>query len=106
MNWLVRIASILGTVLAVFLIDGLVTANIQDYTIRLIALAGLYVTLAVSLNLINGITGQFSVGHAGFYMVGAYTAMLLSEGFYEKQSLGPVAWLIVMLIAGATVLQY
>ncbi len=101
MNWLVRIASILGTVLAVFLIDGLVTANIQDYTIRLIALAGLYVTLAVSLNLINGITGQFSVGHAGFYMVGAYTAMLLSEGFYEKQSLGPVAWLIVMLIAGA-----
>ena len=32
------------------------------------------ITLAVSLNLINGITGQFSLGHAGFMVIGAYTA--------------------------------
>jgi len=34
----------------------------------------IYVILAVSLNLINGITGQFSLGHMGFAAVGAYTS--------------------------------
>jgi branched-chain amino acid transport system permease protein len=36
--------------------------------------AGINVILAVSLNLINGTTGQFSLGHAGFMAVGAYIA--------------------------------
>src|SRR5690606_15237605 len=36
------------------------------------------VMLAVSLNLTNGITGQFSIGHAGFFAVGAYTAGAVS----------------------------
>lgn len=35
---------------------------------------GINVLLAVSLNLINGHTGQFSLGHAGFMAVGAYVA--------------------------------
>ncbi|HEV8544509.1 MAG TPA: branched-chain amino acid ABC transporter permease, partial [Verrucomicrobiae bacterium] len=37
-------------------------------------LVGINIILAVSLNLINGYTGQFSLGHAGFMAVGAYTA--------------------------------
>ncbi len=36
--------------------------------------AGIAVILAVSLNLINGITGQFSLGHAGFMAIGAYVS--------------------------------
>jgi branched-chain amino acid transport system permease protein len=39
---------------------------------------GINVILAVSLNLINGHTGQFSLGHAGFMAVGAYTAAKIS----------------------------
>jgi branched-chain amino acid transport system permease protein len=35
---------------------------------------GINVVLAVSLNVVNGFTGQFSLGHAGFMAVGAYTA--------------------------------
>jgi branched-chain amino acid transport system permease protein len=35
---------------------------------------GANVVLAVSLNVVNGFTGQFSLGHAGFMAVGAYTA--------------------------------
>jgi branched-chain amino acid transport system permease protein len=35
---------------------------------------GINITLAVSLNLVNGYTGQFSLGHAGFMAVGAYAA--------------------------------
>ena len=34
--------------------------------------------LAMSLNLVNGFTGQFSLGHAGFMAVGAYTSAFLS----------------------------
>ncbi len=36
------------------------------------------VILAVSLNLINGFTGQLSLGHAGFMAVGAYSAVILT----------------------------
>ena len=39
---------------------------------------GINVILAVSLNLINGHTGQFSLGHAGFMAVGAYAAAKIS----------------------------
>jgi branched-chain amino acid transport system permease protein len=40
---------------------------------------GINIILAVSLNLINGYTGQFSLGHAGFMAVGAYTAAALTK---------------------------
>jgi branched-chain amino acid transport system permease protein len=39
---------------------------------------GVNVVLAVSLNVVNGFTGQFSLGHAGFMAVGGYTAAKLS----------------------------
>lgn len=39
---------------------------------------GIAVILAVSLNIINGMTGQFSIGHAGFMAVGAYTASVFT----------------------------
>jgi len=41
---------------------------------RMVMLVGFNVILAVSLQLINGFSGQFSLGHAGFMMVGAYLA--------------------------------
>lgn len=44
-----------------------------DYVMHLGVLIGIFIILAVSLNLINGICGQFSLGHAGFWAVGAYT---------------------------------
>ncbi len=44
-----------------------------DYALIAVAM-GVNVVLAVSLNVVNGFTGQFSLGHAGFMAVGAYTA--------------------------------
>lgn len=101
MNWGVRIASIVGTLAVLFLADWLCSSFIDDYVVRLFALAGLYVTLSVSLNLINGITGQFSIGHAGFYMVGAYTALVASKTLYDAQPLGAAGWLVVTMLLGA-----
>ena len=50
---------------------------LNDYAIRILNLAAIYVILAVSLNLTNGFTGLFSLGHAGFMSIGAYTTALL-----------------------------
>ena len=44
------------------------------YYYQILVLAGINIILAVSLNLTNGVAGQFSIGHAGFYAVGAYTS--------------------------------
>jgi len=50
----------------------------MDPFIKRILNTGLiYAILGVSLNLINGFTGQFSLGHAGFMAIGAYTSALL-----------------------------
>ncbi|HEX5100579.1 MAG TPA: branched-chain amino acid ABC transporter permease [Polyangiaceae bacterium] len=50
-----------------------VQAGLIEYAQRILLIAGINVILAVGLNLINGTTGQFSIGHAGFMAVGAYT---------------------------------
>jgi branched-chain amino acid transport system permease protein len=49
-----------------------------DIVLHLFILSGIYIILAVSLNLINGICGQFSLGHAGFWAVGAYSGAAYS----------------------------
>jgi len=52
----------------------------EDIVIR----CGLAIILAVSLNIVNGFTGQFSLGHIGFYMVGAYVAAALSTYGHDR----------------------
>src|SRR4026208_478693 len=51
---------------------------INPYYARIINLIGINITLAVSLNLINGMAGQFSIGHAGFMAVGGSPATYLT----------------------------
>jgi branched-chain amino acid transport system permease protein len=74
----------------------------------LLSIIGVNVILAVSLNIVNGMTGQFSIGHAGFMAVGAYVAGVLSLAFKEVAlSFLPVAvsdqvFLMVVLLAGGT----
>ncbi len=51
---------------------------INSYYLQVVLFIGINITLAVSLNLINGYTGQFSLGHAGFMAIGAYVAAYLS----------------------------
>jgi len=46
------------------------------YILHLAILAGIYVILALSLNLIIGYAGQVSLGHAAFYGIGAYISTL------------------------------
>ena len=43
-----------------------------------LVLIGINIILATSLNMINGYTGQFSIGHAGFLAVGAYVGAIMT----------------------------
>jgi branched-chain amino acid transport system permease protein len=54
------------------------------YILQVVCLAGINITLAVSLNLINGFTGQFSLGHAGFMAIGAYASAFLTVTFGDR----------------------
>jgi len=56
----------------IFVLGWLASNGLGDYPQTILALAGINIILAVSLNLVNGFTGQFSMGHAGFMAVGAY----------------------------------
>ena len=54
------------------------SGSVNSYYLQVILFIGINVILAVSLNLINGYTGQFSLGHAGFMALGAYVSAYLS----------------------------
>lgn len=51
--------------------------NLDGYKIQILNLVAVNIILALSLNLIYGFTGLFSLGHAGFMAIGAYTCSLL-----------------------------
>jgi branched-chain amino acid transport system permease protein len=70
----------IGLVLALVLcaVVSSFSGKINPYHLDIIIGIGINITLAVSLNLINGYTGQFSLGHAGFMAVGGYSAALIT----------------------------
>lgn len=54
------------------------TVEKPNYFMDIIVRILFYVIFASSLNVINGYSGQFNIGHAGFMLIGAYTGALLS----------------------------
>jgi branched-chain amino acid transport system permease protein len=51
---------------------------VPHYPLHLACMVGIFVILAVSLNIVVGFAGQISLGHAAFFAVGAYTSALLA----------------------------
>ena len=72
-----RIYTVVAVVIGIGVL-ALLETYLGAFPKRIFVLAGIYVTLALSLNLINGFTGLFTLGHAGFMAVGAYTCALLT----------------------------
>ncbi|MBN1286894.1 MAG: branched-chain amino acid ABC transporter permease [Anaerolineae bacterium] len=69
---------------------------------------GINIMLAVSLNLVNGYMGEFSVGHAGFMAVGAYVSSILTMWFFTDTTIFEGAPLVatdsgVVLVVGFVV---
>ncbi len=72
---------ILG-VIGCVLLEVVFSTFIDPYIFSILIYAGINITLAVSLNLVNGLTGQFSMGHAGFMAIGGYVAAFLTTTFF------------------------
>jgi len=87
---LVAVAAFVG-IEALILVGAL-----NPYWQQIMCLAGISTISGLGLNLIYGYTGQFSLGHAAFYGIGAYTAALLTRSIGSHNP----AVLLVGLVAG------
>lgn len=80
------------------------SGRLDPYVLDVAMGVGIAIVLAASLNLINGFTGQFSLGHAGFMAVGAYTSAMLTTTLGPKLGLsaGVLQWVVfpLSLVAG------
>jgi branched-chain amino acid transport system permease protein len=85
----------LGGLLLGMLALWLVETQASGYWVHMTCVAGIYATLAVGYNLINGITGQFSLAPNAFVACGAYVTALLTLSPAEKTMsfiLEPIIW--------------
>ncbi|MBU5257368.1 branched-chain amino acid ABC transporter permease [Tissierella praeacuta] len=97
--------TIFGVLIAIyFLVNVLINWNIIDSYLQLnIFLIGINIILALGLNLITGFTGQFSLGHAAFMSIGAYTSAILTAKLGQPFILAILASGLVAAIAGVII---
>src|SRR2546423_14557693 len=111
--WLALYVAVL--VGAAYALDAVPVTGMAYYN-RIIVIMGINITLAVSLNIINGHAGQFSLGHAGFMAVGAYFSAFLTFFYFapyvEKLGAGTRSWavqnalLLIAVLAGGAVAAF
>src|SRR6059036_3367558 len=93
--WLALFVAVL--IGAAYALDAIPLGGMAYYS-RVLVLMGINITLAVSLNIINGHAGQFSLGHAGFMAIGAYFSAFLTFFYFapyvDKLGEGPRTWVI------------
>lgn len=70
----------------------------MDYYLQILSNVGIFITLTLSLNLINGYCGQFSLGHAGFWGVGAYASAVY--GVFFALPIDPTLNMIIAVTVG------
>ena len=85
------------------LVNYYLPTRMNPYFLQILILIGINIMLAVSLNLINGFTGQFSIGHAGFMAIGGYSSAFFTYYFGRNliQSLSSIIffpWLAKSII--------
>jgi branched-chain amino acid transport system permease protein len=73
---------------------------LDAYIAQILMYIGINIILTVSLNLVNGYMGEFSVGHAAFMAIGAYTASFFSLSVFPSGHAG--VFFPLSLLAGAT----
>jgi branched-chain amino acid transport system permease protein len=71
-------AALVATVALLVALDAWLSRALNPYYLTILARIGVAALAAASLQLVNGFTGQFSIGHAGFMAVGAYVSAALS----------------------------
>ncbi|MBR0575432.1 branched-chain amino acid ABC transporter permease [Proteiniclasticum sp. BAD-10] len=93
-----KTAGILAIYLAVLLLMNL--GVIDSYIFLNMVTIGINIILAVSLNLITGFTGQFSLGHAAFMAIGAYASAILTAKLGLPFIVGIIGAALAAALAG------
>ncbi len=109
-HYLPRLGLYAGIAVLLLGLNSALPRVLNAYLIQILVFVACNIILAASLNLINGVAGQFSIGHAGFMAIGAYTTAWFSvthgQGWlapYRGQAMEPVvaaAYLIVLMPVG------
>jgi len=111
---MLRLPTWAGLALQIAVLYGVVSrwGALNDYRELVLIYMGVNIMLAISLNLVNGYMGEFSVGHAGFMAVGAYVASILTMWlFVDERVFGdavlsvpdwalPIGFLIALIAGG------
>ncbi len=96
-RWLIWVGA--GLILA--LAWGLPASGaLNPYVVQILMYVGINMILTLSLNLVNGYMGEFSVGHAGFMGIGAYVASILTVAVLPR-AWTAVAFPAVLICGGA-----
>lgn len=102
-KWINRnsIVTALAVLIIYAVIQGLIITEIMPPFFKLtLIMIMIYIILSSSLNLINGITGQFSIGHAGFMAIGAYLSAIITAKLHGPLALGLLVGALVAALAG------
>jgi len=89
MSWRVLLATLAGMALAVAAI-----VNADGYELYILVLVGLSAIVGIGLNILVGLSGQISLGHVGFYAIGAYAVGILTTSGWSFWLALPLAGLI------------
>lgn len=76
---------------------------IDSYIMLNLIIIGINIILAVSLNLVTGFTGQFSLGHAAFMSIGAYVSAIVTANFGQPLWVGIILAALVSAFAGVLI---
>ena len=107
MNWLKKNTKVIVIPL-IYVVIAVLNKNkiLNNYILQILMLSGINIIMTESLNVLTGMTGQTSLGQAGFMAVGAYVSALVSSVlFHVNVRTTPVisqnlVFLLATLIAG------
>ncbi len=85
------------------MIESFLLNYVSSYYLEIAILMGVFIIAAISLDIINGYAGQFSIGHAGFMAVGAYTAAYLTVYKQTPFFLALLVGALISCLAGLVV---
>ncbi|MBO5666666.1 MAG: branched-chain amino acid ABC transporter permease [Firmicutes bacterium] len=88
------------------IVQALIMAGvIRSYQMVTVATICINIILAAGLNLVTGFTGQFSLGHAGFMAIGAYTCAIftLSNNSMGNFFIGTLAGAVLAALCGVLI---
>ena len=76
---------------------GMLSPSLQGQLVPICA----YITMAISLNIVVGVSGELSLGHAGFMSVGAFSGIIASLSMQEMIPFAPLRLAVAMVIGAA-----